>query len=97
MAQETDLGLGQVDAGGVFKQLHHGGVAVDFQHLTATDSAVSQLDFGQLVIGDTLDVVDHHQRAGDLLDGFIFPNHRAISPFSPMALVSSSSSTIMLA
>ena len=97
MAQEANLGLSQVDTGGVFKQLHHGGVAVYLQHLTATDSTVSQLDLGQLVIGDTLDVVDHHQRAGDLLDGFIFPNHRAISPFSPMALVSSSSSTIMLA
>ena len=33
VAQKADLGLGQVDAGGGLKELDHGGVAVDLQHL----------------------------------------------------------------
>ena len=40
MAQEADLGVGQVDAGGGFKELDHGGVAVDLQHLAPADGAV---------------------------------------------------------
>ena len=78
-------------------QLHDGAVAVDLQHLAAADGAVVELDFAQLVIGDALNVIHHHQRAGDLLDRLIFPDHSASSPFSAMALISSSISTIILA
>ena len=97
MPQEADLGLSQIDTGGIFKQLDHGGVAVDLQHLAAPDGAVCQFDLAQLVIGDALNVIHHHQRAGDLLDRLIFPDHSASSPFSAMALISSSISTIILA
>ena len=40
VSQKADLGVGQVDAGGGFKELDHGGVAVDLQHLAAADGAV---------------------------------------------------------
>ena len=42
--QKADLGLRQIDAGGGLKQLHHGGITVDLQHLAAADGAVRQLD-----------------------------------------------------
>ena len=50
----------------------------------------SQLDLPQLVIGDALHMVHHHQGAGDLLDRLIFPNHSASSPFSATAEICSS-------
>ena len=75
MPQKTDLGVPQVDAGGVFKQLHHGPVAVDLQHLASAQSAVGQLDLRQLVIGDALYLIHHHQRSVDLPDGAIFLHH----------------------
>ena len=95
VAQKSDLGLGQVDAGGGLEQLDHGGVAVDLQHLAAADGAVGQLDLGQLVIGDALHPVHHHQGAGDLSDGLVFTNHSASSPFSAMAVISCSISSWM--
>src|SRR5699024_4365258 len=33
VAQKADLGVGQIDTGGGLEELHHGVVAVDFQHL----------------------------------------------------------------
>ena len=90
VAQEPDLGLGQVDAGGGLKELDHGVVAVDLQHLAAADGAVGQLDLGQLVVGDALDLAHHHQRAVDLLDCAIFPNHASAPPLAAIASISSS-------
>ena len=93
MSQEADPGLGQIDAGGALKQLDHGGVAVDLQHLAAADRAVGELDLTQLVVGDALYPLHHHQRAGNLLDGLVFPNHSASSPFSATAAISRSISS----
>ena len=85
VAQKTDFGFGEVDAGRVFKQLHNGRIAVHFQHLAAPDAAVAQLNLTQLVIGDPLHMVYHHQRAGNFVNGFIFANHSALSPFCATA------------
>ena len=87
MAEEADLGLGQVDAGGGGEQLDNGLVAVDLQHLGAADGAVGQLHLGQLVIGDALDMIDHHQRGGDLLDRAVFFNHQSTSPLSAISSI----------
>ena len=44
-AQKADLTVGQVDTGGIFKQLNQGVAAVDFQHLAAACFAVKQVQF----------------------------------------------------
>ena len=97
MAQKTHLGLGQVDTGGGFKELDHGGIAVDLQHLAVAHLAARQLDLAQLVIGDALDAPDHHQRAVDLLDRFIFPDHSSSPPFSTAMRICSAISSAMSA
>ena len=90
MSQEANLGVGQVDAGGGFKELDHGGVAVDLQHLAPADAAVGQLHLHQLVVGDIFHHTNHHQGAGDLLNGAIFTNHWSSPPCSAMAWISAS-------
>ena len=90
VAQEADLGVRQVDAGGRLEQLDHGGVAVDLQHLAPADGAVVELHLHQLVIGDALDHADDHQGAGDLLDRSVFPDHASSPPSSAMAVISCS-------
>ncbi len=90
MAQEADLGVRQVDAGGGLKQLHHRGVAVDLQHLAPADGAVVELHLHQLVVGDAVHHADHHQRTGDLLYGSVFPDHASSPPSSAMAAISCS-------
>ena len=80
VTQKADLGTGQVDAGGAFKQLDHGVGAIDLQHLAAADRAVGQLDFAQFVIGDVFYVADQHQRAGDFLYRAVFLNHQRSPP-----------------
>ena len=85
VAQEADLGLGQVDALRGLEQLHDRLVALDLQHLAAAGLAVGQLDLAQLVVGDALDVLHDHQRAGDLSYGFILFDHAS----SPPAMTSS--------
>ncbi len=86
MAQKADAGLLQVDAGGAFKQLDHGLVAVDLQHLAAPDGAVGQLDLCKLVVRDAADLFHDHQRAGNFVDGFVF-FHRTSPAFSAMAVI----------
>ena len=88
VAQETDLGLLQVDAGGGLEELDHGVVAVDLQHLAVTQVTVGQLDLAQLVVGDPLDLLDQHQRAVDLLDGTIFTDHASSPPLAATASIS---------
>ena len=44
MAQETNLGVRQVDTGGGLEELNNSGVAVDLQHLAAANGAVMQFD-----------------------------------------------------
>ena len=95
--QESDFRFRQVDAGGVLKELDHGGVSVDLQHLAPADGAIAEFDLPQLVIGDPPDPVHHHQRAGDLLNRLIFPDHSALSPFWAAASSSSSISRSMAA
>ena len=85
VAEEADLGLGQVDALRGLEELYDGLVALDLEHLAASYLAVGQLDLAQLVIGDALDVFDHHQGACDLAYGFVFLNHSS----SPPAMTSS--------
>ena len=75
MAQETDLGVRQIDAGGGLEELDYGGVAVDLQHFAPADGAVMQFDLHQFVVSDVFNHTDHHQRAVDLLYGFVFTNH----------------------
>ena len=80
VSEEADLGLGQVDALRALEQLHDGLVALDLQHLAAADLAVGEFELAQLVVGDALDAVHDHQRAGDLFDGFIFLDHASSPP-----------------
>ena len=97
VAQEADLAVLEVDAGGGLEELNHGLVAVDFQHLAATDTAVRQLDLRQLVVGNTLDLLHHHQRAGDLIYGTVFLHHTSAPAFSTMAAISCSISAAISA
>ena len=90
MAQEADAGVLQVDAGAGLKELDHGVVAVDLQHLAAADVTVGQLDFAQLIVSDALHLAHHHQRAVDLLYGFILADHASASPLSATASISRS-------
>ena len=90
VAQETDLGVPQVDAGGGVEQLHHGPVAVDLQHLAAADLAAVELDLRQLVVGDALHVLHHHQGAGDLVDGTVFLHHASSPAFFTRSAISPS-------
>ena len=87
MAQEVDLGVRQVDAGGGLEELDHGGIAVDLQHLAPAYGAVVQFDLHQFVIGDVFHHADHHQRAADLLNGFIFTDHSSSPPLAAMAAI----------
>ena len=90
VAEEAYLRRGQVDALGGLKELDHRAVAFDLEDLAAADFAVGELDFAQFVIGDALDMLDDHQRAGDFFDGFIFFDHAS----SPPAITSSISAFI---
>ena len=85
VAQEADLGLGQVDALGGLEQLNNSLVAFHLKHLAAADLAVGELDLAQLVVGDAFHMLDHHQRAGDLSYCLILFNHAS----SPPAMTSS--------
>ena len=94
MAQEADLAVLQVDAGGIFKQLDNGGIAVALEDLAVPDLAVRQLQLGQLVVGNALDVFDDHQRPGDLTDGTVFADHSASASFATSSICCSISDTI---
>ena len=97
VAQKTDLGLGQVDAGRCLEQLHNGVVAVDLQHLAAAHGAVGQLNLPQLVVGDAGHPAHHHQGAVDLLYGTVFLDHSSAPPRAAMSAICSSISRAMSA
>ena len=86
VAEEADLGLGQVDALRGLEQLDDGLVALDLQHLAAADLAVGELQLAQLVVGDALDVLHDHQGACDLSNGFIFLDHSSSPPATASAI-----------
>ena len=58
------------------------------QHLAQTFFPVLKLQLRQLVVGNALNVPDHHQRAADLPNGTIFPDHASSPP--AMSRISSS-------
>ena len=87
VSQKTNLGVRQIDPGGRLEELDYGGVAVDLQHLAPADGAVVQLDLHQFVIGDVFHHANHHQRAADLLNGFIFTDHSSSPPLAAMAAI----------
>ena len=97
VAQEAHLGLGQVDARGGLKELNHGVVAVDLQHLAAAHGAVGQLNLPQLVVGDAGHPAHHHQGAVDLLYGTVFLDHSSAPPRAAMSAICSSISRAMSA
>ena len=84
VAEEADLRLRKVDALGALKELHDRRIILNLENLAAADFTVRELDLGQLVVGHAFDVLDDHQRAGDLLDCFILFNHCS----SPPAIIS---------
>ena len=84
VAEEADLRLRKVDALRALKELHDRVVILDLEDLAAADFTVRELDLGQLVVGHAFDVLDDHQRAGDLLDCFVLFNHCS----SPPAIIS---------
>lgn len=81
VSQKTDPGVPQIDTGGGVEQLHYGPVAVDLQHLAPAHLAAVQLDLRQLVVGDALHVLHHHQRPGDLVNGTVFLHHASSPAF----------------
>ena len=95
--QKAHLGLGKVDACGGLVELHHGGVAVDLQHLAPADAAVGELNLRLLVIGHAADTAHHHQRAVDGFNCLIFPNHHSSSPLAAISAISCSISAPMAA
>ncbi len=89
MTEKTDLTVAQVDAGGAVKKLYHGAVAVHLQHLAKPHGTVGQPDLRQLVVGNALHLLDHHQGAGDLVNGAIFLDHDCSPAFLASASISS--------
>ena len=65
-AGESDGTFLQVDAGGTLEELYQSIVSVDFQNTAETLLAAGQGDFTQFIVSDVLNVLDQHQRAGDL-------------------------------
>ena len=90
MAQKTNGGVPQVDAGGAVKQLHHSPVAIDLQHLAAAYLPVMEPDLRQFVVGDALHVFHHHQGAGNFVNGTIFLHHSSSPAFLIRAAISRS-------
>ena len=86
VAEEADLGFGQVDALRRLKQLHDSLVALDLKDLAAADFAVGELDLAQLVVSDAFNAVHDHQRACDLSYGFILFNHSSSPPATTSAI-----------
>ena len=82
VAQETGLGIVNLQALGAFKQLNQRLVAVDNQHLAAADLSVGLLDLHQFVVFDTLDLVNQHQGADDLANRLVIFTHRVRLPLS---------------
>ena len=80
MAEESCFAVGDSQALRPLEQLHHGLVAVDFEHAAAADRSVRLFDLDELVILDALDVLDQHQRADDLGNGSIFFTHQNCPP-----------------
>ena len=84
VAEKAHLRLREVDALRALEELHDRMIVLDLEDLAAADFTVRELDLGQLVVGHAFDVLDDHQRAGDLLDRFILFNHCS----SPPAIIS---------
>ena len=74
-AQEADFAVGEVDAGGCFKELYQRIGSVDFKHLAAAGLAVRQFDLTELIVGDVFNLFHQHQRAGDFFYRTIFFCH----------------------
>ena len=75
-AGETHLAVGEVDSGGVFKQLNERVRAVDFEHAAAAGLAVCQLYLAEFVILDSLDLAHEHKRSRNLLNSSVFFRHQ---------------------
>ena len=84
VAEKAHLRLREVDALRALEELHDRMIVLDFEDFAAADFTVRELDLGQLVVGHAFDILDDHQRAGDLLDGLVFSNHCS----SPPAIIS---------
>ena len=66
-------------------------------HLAAADAAVGELNLGQFVVGDAVNLLDDHQRAGDLVYGTVFLHHNWSPAFSAISAISRSISSVMAA
>ena len=93
MAEEAHLRLGKVYALRGLEKLNDGLAALDLEHLAAADLTVGQFKLAQLVIGDALNVVNHHKGAGNLSYCFILFDHAS----SPPAMTASISAFISAA
>ena len=96
MAEEADLRLGKVYALRRFEQLYDSLVAFDLEDFAAADFAVGELKLAQLVVSDAFNILDHHQRAGDLSYSLILFDH-ASSPPAITASISAFISSTMAA
>ncbi len=95
MAEEPDLGILQVDAGGCLKQLHQCPILIDLQDLAAADLSVCKFNLTQLVVGDILHAADQHQRSGNFLYGAVFLGHNYSSSFPTRSAICLESSSVI--
>ena len=89
-AGEAHLAVGEVDSGGVFKQLNKRVRAVYFEHTAAAGLAVCQLYLAEFVILDSLDLAHEHKRSRNLLNSSVFFRHQYSSLASTTAFISES-------
>ena len=75
-AGEAHLAVGEVDSGGIFKQLNKCVRAVYFEHAAAAGLAVCQLYLAELVIFNSLDLAHEHKRSRNLLNSSVFFRHQ---------------------
>ena len=80
--QKTRRGVGDAQAVGGFKQLHHRLVAIHFQHFAGTNFAVRLMDFHQLIVCHAADAFHQHQRANDLFNRMVLFEHQPSPPSS---------------
>ena len=80
VAGEAHLGLGQVQSCRGLKELYQHVTAVDLQDTATADFAIGKLDLTQLVVLDTLHLLDQHKGAGDFFYSLIFTDHVSVPP-----------------
>ena len=81
VAQQPGAGVGEGEAGGALKHLDHRLVPLQADDTPVPDGAVLQLQVDHLLKAGVLNMVQHHQRAIDLLESYKLNAHRVWPSF----------------